>query len=261
MPSDATATPHIVLVTGASRGVGRAVARAFAATGAKIALGGRDVAALEGVAKECGGLGSQETVVLPFDVTDEYACRNAVATAAAELGPITTLVNNAGIAESSPFMRTTLDQWRRTMTVDVEAPFILTQSVLPGMLASGAGAVINIASVAAKLGLPYVAAYTAAKHAMLGMTRSAAAEFASAGVTFNCICPFYVDTEMTRATIANIVEKTGRTEEQAMENLVSPQGRLIDPTHIAELCVFLASPAARSITGQAYNIDGGLVQS
>ncbi|MFE5700750.1 SDR family NAD(P)-dependent oxidoreductase [Rhodococcus koreensis] len=261
MSPDATVPPHIVLVTGASRGVGRAVARAFAATGARVALGGRDVAALESVADECSDLGSQRTVVLPFDVTDERACRDAVGTATEELGPISTLVNNAGVAESSPFLRTTLDQWRRTMSVDVEAPFILTQSVLPGMLAVGAGTVVNIASVAAKLGLPYVAAYTAAKHALLGMTRSAAAEFASSGITFNCICPFYVDTEMTRATIANIVEKTGRTEAQAMENLVNPQGRLIDPTHIAELCVFLASSSARSITGQAYNIDGGLVQS
>lgn len=252
--------PETVFVTGASRGVGRAVARAFAGTGASVVLAGRDRTSLESVAHECESAGAPDTMIAAFDVSDTAACRRAIGEAAAELGAVTVLVNNAGVAESAPFLKTTLAQWQRIMAIDVEAPLVLTQAVLPAMLEAGNGAVINIASVAARIGLPYVAAYTAAKHALLGMTRSAAAEFATRGVTFNCICPHYVDTDMTHQTIKNIVAKTGRAAPEARNGLVNPQGNLIDPADIAELCVFLASPAARSITGQAYNIDGGLVQ-
>jgi NAD(P)-dependent dehydrogenase (short-subunit alcohol dehydrogenase family) len=173
------------------------------------------------------------------------------------LGGLGVLVNNAGVASSAKFTSVSLTEWRRVMAIDVEAPFLLTQAALPTMLAAGRGAVINIASVAARLGLPYVAAYTAAKHALLGLTRSLAAEYAASGVTFNCICPWYVDTDMTRATIDNIVATTGRTRAEAIAPLLSPQGRLVDPSEVAAMCLLLAGPAGRSINGQALNVDGG----
>ncbi|GAA1548301.1 SDR family NAD(P)-dependent oxidoreductase [Nocardioides humi] len=254
----AAADGQVVLVTGASRGVGRATALRFARAGAAVALAGRDVEALAETARAVEEAGA-EALVLAFDVSDADACRDAVRRTAESLGAVTTLVNNAGIAESATFLDTTLTDWRRTMAVDVEAPFVLTQAVLPAMLQAGAGAVVNIASIAAKRGFPYVAAYTAAKHALLGLTRSLATEFATSGVTFNCVCPYYIDTDMVRQTIDAIVAR-GRTEAEATARLANPQGGLVDPEDVASLCLFLASPAARSITGQAYNIDGGLHQ-
>jgi NAD(P)-dependent dehydrogenase (short-subunit alcohol dehydrogenase family) len=129
------------------------------------------------------------------------------------------------------------------------------------MLERGSGAVISVASSAAKLGFPYVTAYTAAKHALLGLTRALAAEHALSGVTFNCVCPYYVDTPMTQATLDNIVARTGRTHDDARAALLNPQGRLTSPAEIAAVCVLLASPAGRGITGQGINVDGGLCAS
>jgi NAD(P)-dependent dehydrogenase (short-subunit alcohol dehydrogenase family) len=138
-------------------------------------------------------------------------------------------------------------------------PFWLTRAALPAMLERDRGAVISIGSVASRLGLPYVAAYTAAKHALLGLTRSLSAEYVNTGITFNCVCPHYADTPMTRKTVRNIVARTGRTEQEALARILPPQGRLIEPDDVAAMCVFLASPAGRSITGQAINIDGGML--
>ncbi|MEV6654415.1 SDR family NAD(P)-dependent oxidoreductase [Streptomyces sp. NPDC051219] len=254
------AAGQVVLVTGASRGVGRAVATSFARAGAAVAIAGRDRVALAETAAGIDALNAP-VHVLAFDVTDDDACREAVATAGERLGPITTLVNNAGIAESAPFLKVSVEQWRRTMAIDVEAPLVLTQAVLPAMLEARRGAVINVASIAAKRGFAYVTAYTAAKHALLGLTRALAVEFAASGVTFNCVCPYYIDTEMTQQTIDTIMAKTGQSRAEAMTHLVNPQGNLVTPDDVAALCLFLASPAAQSITGQAYNIDGGMHQS
>jgi NAD(P)-dependent dehydrogenase (short-subunit alcohol dehydrogenase family) len=250
-----------VLVTGASRGIGSAVALAFAERGDRVAVAGRDEQALAGVADECTSRGACSMLVLPFDLADADACAGAIARCEQEFGGVEVLVNNAGVAESAKFTETTLEQWRRMMTVDVEAPFVLTRAALPGMLGRGRGAVVNIGSVSSRIGLPYVAAYTAAKHALLGLTRALAAEYAASGVTFNCVCPYYADTPMTRATVRNIVARTGRSEAAATENPLSPQGRLIDPAEVAALCVLLGSEAGRGITGQAINVDGGRVQS
>jgi NAD(P)-dependent dehydrogenase (short-subunit alcohol dehydrogenase family) len=245
------------LVTGGSQGIGRAVALAMAAEGARVAVAARTVPALDEVAAHCG----HDAVALALDVTDEHACGAAVTRAEEELGRIDILVNSAGVAESSPFLSTDTGTWRRIMAVDLDGPFWLIRATLPGMLERGTGAVVSIASLAARAGYPYVAAYTAAKHGLLGLTRSLAAEYARRGVTFNCVCPWYVDTPMTEAAVANIVAATGRTEEQARRHLRTPQGRLVRPDEVAEVCVLLASDAGRGINGQAINVDGGQLQS
>jgi NAD(P)-dependent dehydrogenase (short-subunit alcohol dehydrogenase family) len=171
------------------------------------------------------------------------------------------LVNNAGVGTSQKFTDLDTATWRRTFAVDLDGPFFLTRAALPEMIERGSGAVIAVASVASRVGAPYIAAYTAAKHGLLGLMRALAAEHARRGVTFNCVCPGYVDTPMTEATIANIMGRTGRSREQALAPLLTPQGRLVTPAEVAAVCVLLASDEGRSINGQAIVIDGGAVQA
>lgn len=244
---------QVALVTGGSRGAGRAIAIAFAREGARVAVAARTEDDLRATAEACGG----GALALVLDVMDEQACTAAVRRCEAELGRVDVLVNAAGTGVSRKFLDTDTEFWRFHMQLDAEAPFWLTRAALPGMLERGSGAVISIASLTAKWGFAYTVAYSAAKHALLGLTRALAAEYARSGVTFNCVCPHYLDTPMTERTIANIVERTGRTREQAVEALVTPQGRLVDPDEVAALCVLLASPQGRGITGQAINVDGG----
>lgn len=245
------------LVTGGGRGIGREIALAFAAEGARVAVAARTVAEIEAVAAECG----RGAFAIPLDVTDEAACAETVAAVRGRFGGLEVLVNNAGVATSHKFTELDTATWRRVMAVDLDGPFFLTRAALPGMLEQGSGAVIAIASIAAKVGMPYVAAYTAAKHGLLGMMRSLAAEHARRGVTFNCVCPGYVDTPMTEESVANIMARTGRDREQALAPLLTPQGRLVSPAEVAAVCLLLASREGRGITGQAINVDGGFLQS
>jgi NAD(P)-dependent dehydrogenase (short-subunit alcohol dehydrogenase family) len=245
------------LVTGASKGIGRSIALALSAAGARVALTARDVSALDEVERECGS----GALVVALELSDEASCTEVVAAVEREFGHLDVLVNNAGISESHKFTDIDTATWHRIMSVDLDGPFWLTRAALPGMLARSAGAVISIGSTASKLGLAYASAYTAAKHGLLGMTRALAVEYARSGVTFNCICPHYVDTPMTEATIKNIMAKTGRPFDEARRALLTPQGSLIDPDDVATMCVLLASDAGKAITGQAIQIDGGLVQS
>jgi len=246
----------IALITGGGRGLGRAVALAFAREGALVAVAARSQVEIELVARECG----PGAVAVPLDVTDEDACETAVARVERELGGLDVLVNNAGIAISQKFTDTDTATWRRLMAVDLDGPFFVTRAAVRGMLRRGSGAVIAIASIASKVGGPYLSAYTAAKHGLLGLTRALAAEYARQGLTFNCVCPGYADTPMTEATIANIMARTGRTREQALEPLLTPQGKLVAPAEVAAVCVLLASDAGRGINGAAINVDGGEVQ-
>lgn len=235
------------LVTGASRGIGEAVARELAGAGAHVVLVARTLA--EMLADEIGGQ------ALACDVLDP----GQIQSLAKQAGPIDILVNNAGSASSAPLRKLDLQEWHRLMDVNATSTFLCTQTFLPGMLQRGWGRVINIASVAGLVGSSYLTAYTASKHAVLGFTRSLAAEVAAQGVTVNAVCPGFVDTPMTQETIERIVTQTGRSREEALESLTrtTPQKRLIEAEEVAYAVLCLCASRARGINGQALVVDGG----
>ncbi|HEX8634913.1 MAG TPA: SDR family NAD(P)-dependent oxidoreductase [Pyrinomonadaceae bacterium] len=252
----------IALVTGGGRGIGRAIAFAFAREGAKVALCSRTGVEVERVAdeirRECG----VEVHHGVCDVSDPLAVKEFFLSADNAFGRgADILVNNAGIAESAPVTRTDDAHWRRHLAVNLDGAFYCTRAALPRMLERGWGRIINVASIAGKTGAPYIAAYAASKHGVLGLTRSVALEVASKGVTVNAICPGYVDTDMTTHAVEQIEAKTGRTAADALEALkrMSPQHRLITPEEVAALALLLASEDGRGINGQAINVDGGSV--
>src|SRR5262245_31860621 len=248
------------LVTGAGRGIGRSVALALAAAGADVALSARSRDELERLAEELRGLG-RRALALPCDVTDAEQVGRMAELAISEWGGIDILVNNAGAAASHKFVGHPDELWQRMLTVNLTSVYYVTKALVSPMIAQRWGRIITIASVAAKVGARYIAAYTAAKHGALGLTRALAAELVGYNITVNAICPGYVDTPMTDGSVANIVQRTGMSQEQARETLAktSPQNRLIEPDEIAALAVYLAQDSARGITGQAINVDGGSV--
>jgi NAD(P)-dependent dehydrogenase (short-subunit alcohol dehydrogenase family) len=248
----------VVFVTGAGRGVGRAIARRFGNLGYAVAAAGRSESLLRQLAEELTDRGSQ-TQVLVCDVTDRGSIRRSVAEAERQLGPIDVLINNAGVAESAPFPAMSDELWDRILAVNLTGTYLCTRAVIPGMFERGRGRVINIASVAGRKGFAYSAAYCAAKHGVVGLTRALAIEAAPKGVTVNAICPGWLDTDMTRESIERIVRATGRSAADARSSLerMNPQRRLIDPDEVAALAVYLAGSDARGITGQTLGVDGG----
>lgn len=245
------------LVTGAGRGIGREVALRLSKDGHRVVLTARTAAELAAVAAECPG----PTLTVPADVTDPGAADEILTRAEDWAGPVGILVANAGGATSAPITRTTDEEWAGALDLNLTAPFRLIRRAVPGMLDLKWGRVVVIASMAAKRGDPYVAAYTAAKHGVLGLVRSVAAELAGKGVTANAICPGYVNTPMTERSIELIAARTIRSEDEARHLLAAKQpiGRLVEPAEVAEAVAFcVASPA---ITGQGINVDGGAVQS
>jgi 3-hydroxybutyrate dehydrogenase len=253
---------RIALITGGGRGIGRAIALAFAREGAQVVVAARTLEQVEKVAREIADQFSTPALPLLCDVSDVSSVENVFNSVVKSLGRgPNILVNNAGIAESAPFIKTDDDHWRRHIEINLSGTFYCTRAALPQMIASGWGRIINIASIAGKTGAPYIAAYSASKHGVLGLTRSAALEVATKGITVNAICPGYVDTDMTTHGIENIIKKTGLSADQAMESLkkMSPQNRIIDPEEVAAVALLLASDEGRGINGQAINVDGGTV--
>jgi NAD(P)-dependent dehydrogenase (short-subunit alcohol dehydrogenase family) len=227
---------RVVVVTGGTRGIGRAVAERFAAAGDRVEALGR---------ADC-------------DVTNEVA----VAATFERIGPVDVLVNNAGISASADVARTTLEDWRGQMDVNATGAFLCTRAVLAGMRQRGSGRIVTVASTAGIAGARYTAAYTASKHAAVGLMRAVAAEVAGTGVTANAVCPGFVRTDMTAASVERIVAATGRSAEQAESALAAtaPLGRLLEPEEVAFAVAFLAAPEAGAINGQTLALDGGGVQ-
>jgi 3-hydroxybutyrate dehydrogenase len=245
-------TGQVVLVSGARQGIGAAIARAFIGEGARVAALVHKAEQAQEVEQWLASAG----ICVTADVTNEGDCRAAVRECEDQLGACDVLVNAAGIAISKKFVDTDQDTWRRVIATDLDGPYHLIRAALPGMLARGSGVVMSIASTAGLQGGRYIAAYAAAKHGLVGLTRALAAEYSGSGVTFNCVCPAYVDTPMTERTIENIVQKTGRSREAALQALLINQGRLISPEEVAAACMMLASESGRSISGEAIVIDG-----
>ena len=247
----------VALVSGAGRGIGRAIAVRLSQEGHRVALTARGEADLKETADAC----PNPTIVVPGDATDPDFVEACYALVEADWGPVSVLVANAGAGVSASVVKTTDEQWQQLLDLNLTAPFRFLRRALPSMLDAGHGRVVVVASVAAKIGEPYISAYTASKHGVLGLVRSAAAETARSGVTVNAVCPGYVDTPMTDATVRGIVDKTGRTPEQARAALDAKQpiNRLITPEEVADAVVLCVRNGG--ITGQGINVDGGAVQS
>ncbi|GAA1851947.1 SDR family NAD(P)-dependent oxidoreductase [Asanoa iriomotensis] len=247
---------RVALVTGAGRGIGRAIAHRLSREGLRVALVARGDKELAETAEGCVG----PALTVTADVTDQEQIEAAYALVERTWGPVEVLVAGAGAGHSARLDRTTDEDWQRMLDLNLTAPFRCIRRCVPAMRAAGWGRVVVVASTAARVGEPYIAAYTASKHGVLGLVRSAAAELATIGVTVNAVCPGYVDTPMTDLTVDTIAATTGRSPADARRLLErkQPIGRLIRPEEVADAVWFCVSSDA--VTGQAINVDGGAVQ-
>jgi len=268
------------LITGGGRGIGAACAQALLLRGARVTLAGRDArtlaataeslrafiaapgtaaAAVASVARDAAmaGRGADLIATVALDVTDEDSVRAAFA----RVGAVDILVNNAGQAVSAPFAKTDAQLWQRMLDVNLTGAFHCTQAALPAMLAAQWGRIINVASTAGLTGYRYVAAYVAAKHGMVGLTRALALELATKGITVNAVCPGYTETGIVREAVANIVAKTGRSEDEARADLAAgnPQKRLVQPDEVANTVAWLCLPESAAMNGQTIAVAGGEV--
>jgi NAD(P)-dependent dehydrogenase (short-subunit alcohol dehydrogenase family) len=249
-PAGLLAGKHVV-VTGGAQGIGAAVAREVLSHGAHVTS----------MSRRAETNSEQFVYYISADVTDPEQVRRAFERAVEHFGPVGILVNNAGQAASAPFLKTDAELWRRLLAVNLDGAYHCTQAALRGMLAAGWGRVVNIASIAGLKGAKYISAYCASKHALVGLTRALAVEFATKGITVNAVCPGYTQTEMLKETIANITAKTGRTAEQTVAELVqsNPQKRLVTPEQVANAVTWLCLPGSDAVTGQAIVVTGGEV--
>ena len=241
------------LVTGGSSGIGRAIALALAAEGVAVTICGRRDDALAEVAAR-----SENVHAIRADVTDEASVAALYEAAGAARGPFDIVVANAGAAESAPAGRTTLDLWRRMLDVNLTGAFLTVRPAVDAMRAAGSGRIVFIASIAGLRGAPYISAYVASKHGVVGLMRALSAELARTAITVNAVCPGYVETPMLDRTVANIVDKTGRDAAAARAAIAADnaQGRIIEPQEVAETVLYLCSDGARSVTGEAIALSG-----
>ena len=251
-----TARRH-ALVTGGGQGIGAAVARALVAHGLNVTVLGRRLEVVQALADS----DPAHLHAVRADVADPAQVAAAVASAQARFGPVDVLVNNAGQAQTAPFLKMDLALWNQMLGVNLTGTLVCTQAVLPGMVARGWGRVVNVASTAGQVGYAYVSAYCAAKHGVIGLTRSLALEMARKGVTVNAVCPGYTETDIVRESIERVVAKTGRSAEEARAEFVksNPQGRLVQPEQVADAVVWLCGDGASAVTGQSISVAGGEV--
>lgn len=247
----------LAVVTGGSRGIGAACVDRLAADGFEVVAVGRDEAALAAV-REAQTAAGRAVSTAVCDVTDEAA----VGALFDGLGPVAVLVNNAGTSTSAPLPRTSLADWNAQLQVNATGAFLCTRAVIGSMREAGRGRIVMIASTAGLRGGRYTAAYSASKHALLGLMRSAAADLAGSGATANAVCPAYVRTEMTERTLARVGEATGRTREEALTAITqhSPLGRLLEPAEVAAATGYLCDDAASAVSGETVVLDGGAQQ-
>ena len=245
------------LVTGGGQGIGAAVVRAMVARGMRVTVLGRRINVIQSMAES----DPEQIFAVAADVTDPTQVGAALKRSESRFGPVEILVNNAGQAQSAPFLKMDLHLWQQMLSVNLTGTMICSQAVLPGMLQAGWGRIVNVASTAGQIGYAYVSAYSAAKHGVLGLTKSLALEMAIKGITVNAVCPGFTETDLVRESIDRVVAKTGRTPEQAMAEFVktNPQGRLIQPEQVADAVMWLCSEGASAVTGQAISVSGGEV--
>ena len=249
------------LVTGGSRGIGAACAQALLSRGARVTLAGRDADSLAAAQASMRAMSPADIAIQVLDVADEDSVRAGFAAAAERLGRIDILVNNAGQAAAAPFGKTDAALWQRMLDVNLTGTFHCTQAALPAMLEAKWGRIVNVASTAGLTGYRYTAAYTAAKHGVVGLTRALALEVATKGVTVNAVCPGYTETDIVRDAVANIVAKTGRGEQEARAELAAgnPQKRLVQSGEVANAVVWLCLAESAAMNGQSIAVAGGEV--